>query len=226
MTKVMYEMIESFMLEKMNDSAHDCQHVYRVLGLALEIAANEIAAHEPRVNDAILITACLLHDIGREAQNQDHSLDHALVGGQMAYEYLISIGWSREYASHVRACIETHRYRKTSQPQSIEAKILFDADKLEVCGAIGIARTFLYEGLHAEPMYVFDESGEITLEGTGSFFQEFNYKLRKIYGGFYTKHATEMAEQRRDIAIAVYDNLLAEVKSAHAAVQKIDDILV
>jgi len=225
MTKVMYEMIEAFMLEKMNDSAHDCQHIYRVLGLALEIAA-----HEQGVHDGVLITACLLHDIGRGAQNQDHSLDHAIVGGEMAYKYLISCGWRHETAEHVRKCIETHRYRKTMQPQSIEAKILFDADKLEACGALGIARTFLHGGVISEPIYVFNPAGEIELEGGGgevtSFFQEFNYKLRGLYGQFHTVRANEIAEQRRNIAIAFYDNLLDEIKTTHVAVQRIDDILV
>jgi len=225
MTKMQYCEIEAFMFKKMNDSAHDCKHIYRVLGMALEIAT-----HERGVNDGVLIAACLLHDIGRDEQNRDSSLDHAAIGGEMAYEYLVSRGWRHERAAHVRACIETHRYRKTSQPQSIEAKILFDADKLDACGALGIARTFLHAGVVSEPIYVLNQSGEIEIDGGGgeitSFFQEFTYKLRNLYGKFYTKHANEMAKQRRDIAIAFYDSLLQEVKAAHVAVQNIDLILV
>jgi uncharacterized protein len=224
MTKREYREIEAFMLEKMNDSAHDSHHIYRVLGMAIEIAA-----HEHEVDYDILIAACLLHDIGRERQNQDINLDHAQIGGEMAYDYLTSIGWSHERAAHVKACIETHRYRKVMQPSSIEAKILFDADKLDVCGALGIARTFLYEGVISEPIYILKPSGEIELEGTdaekSSFFQEFNYKLRHLYGQFYTSHASVVAEKRRGIAIKFYDSLLNEVQSAHTAAWEIDAIL-
>jgi len=107
---------------------------------------------------------------------------------------------------------------------------LFDADKLDVAGAIGIARTFLYEGVISEPIYLLKPDGGVVLDGgdgaeRSSFFQEFNYKLRNIYDKFYTAHAKAVAEKRRDIAVAFYDNLLEEVQSAHESVSGIDDIL-
>ncbi len=74
----------------------------------------------------------------------------------------------------------THRFRRDSQPQSLEAKILFDADKLEVTGAIGIARTLIYKGEVAEPLYHMLPDGRVS-DGTGDtspfFFQEYKYKL-------------------------------------------------
>ena len=56
-----------------------------------------------------------------------------------AYDFLLSLGWD-EGGPDGCACILTHRYRSDRPPQSIEAKLLFDADKLDVTGAIGIAR--------------------------------------------------------------------------------------
>lgn len=63
MTVKDYEKTEAYMLSCMNDSAHDKEHVYRVLYYALEIAKQE-----PDVDYEILITSCLLHDIGRKEQ--------------------------------------------------------------------------------------------------------------------------------------------------------------
>lgn len=146
MDKTQFAQMEATMLEAMEDSAHDCQHVYRVLYTALDIANYE--------NDAdidILIAACLLHDIGRKAQFENPSLCHAKVGSEMAYRYLLSIGWEKKDAQHVSDCINSHRYRGNHSPQTIEAKILFDADKLDAAGAMGIARTLIYQGQVAQP---------------------------------------------------------------------------
>ncbi|RKJ07435.1 HD domain-containing protein [bacterium D16-54] len=63
MDKKTYSLLESFMLNCMKDTAHDKEHIYRVLGHALEIAKTEM-----NVNYDILIAACLLHDIGRKEQ--------------------------------------------------------------------------------------------------------------------------------------------------------------
>ena len=79
MTTADYKKIEAYMLECMQDSAHDREHVYRVLYTALFIAESEQA-----VDFDVLLAACLLHDIGRLEQNQNPALDHAEVGGEVA----------------------------------------------------------------------------------------------------------------------------------------------
>ena len=75
MTKYDYTLWESYMLSCMQDSAHDREHVYRVLYGALELGKDE-----PGVDWDVLVCACLLHDIGRQEQFRDASLDHASVG--------------------------------------------------------------------------------------------------------------------------------------------------
>ena len=83
MTRQLYETIEAYMRAQMADSAHDCQHVYRVLYNALEIAKTQ-----PDTDLDILITACLLHDIGRPAQIADGTLCHAAVGSEKALQHI------------------------------------------------------------------------------------------------------------------------------------------
>lgn len=205
--------IENYMLECMNDSAHDKDHVYRVLYLALDIAKNE-----SNVNMDVLIVACLLHDIGRLDQIKNPNLRHEQVGSQKAYTYLIENNWSETYAKHVSDCILSHRFRSDNPPESIEAKILFDSDKLDVAGTIGIARTLLYKGIISEPIYSLDINGNV-LDGTKdeqpSFFQEYKYKLEKIYDKFYTQRGMQIASERKSSAVSFYNSMLQEVRACY-----------
>lgn len=201
------------MLSCMTDTAHDKEHVYRVLYNALEIAGEE-----NNVNYDILIAACLLHDIGRKEQFENPALCHAEVGSEKAYQFLLAHGFETSYAEQVKQCIQTHRFRKSNPPQSLEAKILFDADKLDVAGAIGIARTLVYKGIVSEPLYNMLPDGTVSTgenDVAPSFFQEYKYKLEKIYSSFYTKKAVEIAKERQHSAIEFYNSLYQEVNLSY-----------
>lgn len=210
MKREIFEALEGFMLRCMADSAHDREHVYRVLYTALELAEGE-----PDTDLDVLIAACLLHDIGRQAQFADPTVCHAREGAKMARSYLIGAGFPTEFAEKVAHCIETHRFRKNNPPGTMEAKLLFDADKLDVTGAIGIARTLLYQGQVTRPLYTLTDTGEV-MDGTGncpdSFFREYKYKLENIYDRFYTRRGREEAQKRKAAAEAFYDSLLREVR--------------
>lgn len=208
-----YTLIENYMLTCMKDSAHDKDHIYRVLYTAMNIAQTE-----QNVDYDVLICACLLHDIRRNEQYENPSLCHAVVGGDKAYQFLIDNNFKSDFAEKVRSCIQTHRYRQNNPPQSIEAKILFDADKIDVTGALGIARTLFYKGIVSEPLYSLLPNGEVS-DGTNdkkpSFFQEYKYKLEKLYNNFYTKRGNEIAKERQKTAVSFYNSMLNEVKSSY-----------
>lgn len=215
MTKFQYKTIEDYMLECMEDSAHDKAHVYRVLYMAMRIAKEEVD-----VDFDILLAACLLHDISRSEQFVDPEVCHAAAGGEKAYRFLLGHDWPVDRASHVKACIQSHRYRSDNPPATIEAKILFDADKLDVTGAIGIARTFLYIGQVSEPLYSLDDDGCVldgTNDTTSSFFHEYKFKLEKLYDRFCTSTAQEIAKHRKAAAEDFYKSMLEEVSSCHEA---------
>lgn len=215
MTRETYSLLENYMLSCMDDSAHDCEHVYRVLYHALEIAKTITD-----VDYDVLIAACLLHDIGRKEQFEDPALCHAAVGSEKAFAFLTAQGFDAEYAARVRDCIKTHRYRENSLPESPEAEILFDADKLDVTGAMGIARTLIYKGIVAEPLYSLLPDGSVSdgsQDTAPSFFQEYKYKLEHIYGRFYTEKAASLAEERRQAAVDFYHSLYREAASSYQA---------
>ena len=179
MDKKTYFLLENFMLSCMEDSAHDKEHVYRVLYNALDIAKTE-----SNVDYNVLITSCLLGH-----------------------------GFEISFAEKVKQCIQTHRYRKNNIPQSLEAKILFDADKLDVAGAMGIARSLVYKGIVSEPLYSLLPDGTVSDGGSDSvpsFFQEYKYKLENLYSKFYTARASQLAKERQRIAEDFYNSLYQE----------------
>ena len=209
-----WHLLEEYMFIRMQDSAHDRQHVYRVLNNAIEIAKGE-----ENVNMDVLMTAALLHDIGRADEKNDPAADHAVTGGDRAYLILTEtpeLAYDHAFAEHVRQCIRTHRFRRNDPPASVEAKILFDADTLDVCGAVGIARTLMYSGAHERPIYTTGPDGSIR-DGKGdtedSFFREYRFKLEGMYDRFLTQRGAEMARERQRAAADFYSALLSEVRT-------------
>jgi len=216
MTKEFFARMEQYMTGCMGDSAHDREHVHRVLFLALDIARTE-----PAADTDVLIAACLLHDIGRAEQLRNPALDHAAVGAEKARAWLLEQGLDAAFAEETAEAIRCHRFRKENPPKTPEAKILFDADKLDVCGAIGIARTLQYSGAIASPLYCRGEDGNIAEERDGplprderqvSFFREYHYKLEKLYDRFLTRRGAELARQRQKAAQEFYESLYREVR--------------
>lgn len=210
MDRSTFALLEGYMQTCMQDAAHDKEHVYRVLNNAIIIGQAEA-----NVDWDVLIAAALLHDISRPEQLADPQVDHAAHGAEKAYTFLREKGFAEAFCGHVRACIRTHRFRKAEQPASIEAMILFDADKLDVAGAIGIARTLEYNGETGRPIYTRDDSGRVSdgsEDTSDSFFREYKFKLEGICEHFLTEKGRELAQDRHRAAIAYYEALLAEVQ--------------
>ena len=99
MKKETFSLLEHYMRACMGDSAHDGEHVRRVLYLAMEIAEAEPAADRD-----VLIAACLLHDIGREEQFQNPALCHARAGAEKAYRFLLEHAGPRFLRRLLRPC--------------------------------------------------------------------------------------------------------------------------
>lgn len=215
MTPEAYRLLEAHMLSCMGDSAHDKDHVYRVLYSALDIARGE-----EDVDYDVLIAACLLHDIARAEQFADPRVCHARAGAEKARAFLLDRGFGEDFARRVSDCIRTHRFRSDDPPAGTEARILFDADKLDVTGAVGIARTLLYQGHEGTPLYLLDPGGRVSGgagDGAETFFREYKFKLEGIYGKFLTRRGAALARERQKAAAAFYEDLLREVSRPYEA---------
>lgn len=148
MTAAQFDLLNTYMLSQMDDTAHDREHIYRVLYNALDIASTEEG-----VDIDVLTAACLLHDVGRPEQFADPRVCHARIGSGKAYAFLRENGYPDDFCLRVRDAVRTHRFRANDPPRTVEAKILFDADKLDAVGLMGIARTLNYKGQVGDALY-------------------------------------------------------------------------
>lgn len=196
------------------DPVHDFSHVLRVYHMAERIGAAEDADLE------IIRAAVLLHDSRGSAPGSENNgrSEHHEASAVFASEVLIEKGWPKEKIQSVQHCIRAHRFRsKEETPVTLEAKVLFDADKLDVLGAIGAARTIAYAALNGEPIYAepskkFVETGQKEAGEPHSSYHEFLFKLTRVKDRLLTNTGKKLAEARHRYLCEFYDQLQAEVR--------------
>lgn len=163
----------------------------------------------------ILSMAALLHDIGRKFETHTRGkICHALKGAEMAEEILRSMNVPSDIIAKVSHCIASHRYRGTNKPETLEAKILFDADKLDSIGAIGIGRAFLFAGQVGAKLHNHESCIENTLpysvEDTA--YREFKVKMCKIKDRMLTPEGKRLAYERHAFMEIFFERLEKEIR--------------
>ena len=197
-----------------SSGCHDWSHVERVRKLALIIGKKENA------DLFILEIASLLHDIKRkEEMKSKGSFCHAVEGEKEGRIILDKYNISDIQKENICQCIRTHRFRNNDQPKTIEAKVLFDADKLDSIGAVGIGRAFLFAGSAGSGNLYTNKEKEIAkLEKDMSFTKEdsaileYEIKLKKIKNMMMTKTGKEMAKDRHNYMVEFIKRFWLEVK--------------
>jgi uncharacterized protein len=195
-----------------NDSAHGFDHVLRVLCLVERLAVEEGADLE------IARTAALLHDTARAAQERTGE-DHALSGAETARRVLA--GYPAERVEAVAMAIAQHRFRVSNPPTSLEARVLYDADKLDAIGAIGVARAYAYGGQNRQHLWADVDPSYARLgaaavqqaldEGIHTPVHEFVFKLSRLKEQLLTASGRRLAEGRHAYMVAFYRQLEQEV---------------
>lgn len=194
------------------DPVHGFDHVLRVLHMA-ERLGRELGA-----DLEILRAAALLHDVaGAHPAGGNERQAHEEDSAAFARKILEEERWEESRIEAVVHCIRTHRFRGAEKPQTLEARILFDSDKLDVNGAFGVARTIGYTvqaGLpfFREPSRRFQERGEVEPGELRSAYHEFQFKLRHVKDRFYTEPARRLGERRHAILNAFFEQLAAEAR--------------
>ncbi|MDD5639313.1 MAG: HD domain-containing protein [Candidatus Pacebacteria bacterium] len=176
-------------------SDHDFEHTMRVYNLCLHLAK-----YEKNVNLDVLEAAALLHDIARGEENSNPLLDHALLGAEMAGLILKEFDFIFDEVENIKHCISAHRYRNNINPKTIEAKILFDADKLDSLGAIGIARAIAWVGRNNTQIYTNPQQTKQAIKNkdknTDSPQIEFEVKIKMISKRMFTASGKKIAKER------------------------------
>jgi uncharacterized protein len=190
------------------DAAHDFDHVLRVTRLADQIAASEGA------DRTVVYLAAMLHDLPVAAEEEsDHRTAHQLRAAERARQLLSGRGAAQPLIEQVIHCIEAHRYRdRTAQPATLEARCLYDADKLDSIGAIGVARAFAYAGAHGsrlwtKPVAAIDESENDRSTADYTPVHEYVFKLRRLFGSLHTPTARKIGKSRHAVMAAFFAEL-------------------
>jgi uncharacterized protein len=186
------------------DAAHDFDHVLRVLALAERIGQAEGAAME------IVRAAALLHDVAR-AEEERTGACHAKVGAERARQILA--GHPADKVEAVAQAIASHRFRDEVVPQTLEAKVVYDADKLDAIGAIGIARAYAMAGKRGQHLWAETPAGSLA-ESQSPYYtlvHEFTFKLSRLKEALFTATARHIAEERHRYMVEFFARLEEEV---------------
>jgi len=218
-TEMKHKKIIEIVQDKLTCSSHNLDHVFRVYNLCLLIAKSE-----KDVDLEILIPSALLHDIARVEESQDKTgeIDHAVLGSVLAEDILRNLEYEEEKIEKINHCIIAHRFRTGNEPKSIEAKILFDSDKLDIIGATGIARSFMLAGQFGQRLTVNNELNEYLKSNTvengrikdvsqHTPFIEYELKLKKIPNKLYTEKAKEIGKERLKFMDEYFNRLISEI---------------
>jgi len=187
--------------------SHGPDHSQRVLHTALAIGQQM----DGQVH--ILTPAALLHDIGRKEESLSQGrICHAKRGAELAALLLNNLGYSAADIDAICHCIRTHRFRGGMQPLTLEAKILFDADKLDSIGAVGIGRAFLFAGQIGARLHnpEIEPSATLPYSIEDTAYREFRVKMSKVRDQMLTPVGRTMAEQRHTFMQTFFEQLTRE----------------
>ena len=194
-----------------SDPVHDFDHIMRVYRMAERLAKAEGADLD------IVRAAALLHDAESASGNTDERLDHHEAAAYFAGEVLKQEGWADMRIQAVQDCILTHRFRTGSPPETIEAKVLFDADKLDAIGAIGAARALAYAVLAGQPLFSepsenFRNNYETNPGEAYTAYHEYIFKLSRIQERMQTASGKAIAANRTKTMRQFFEQMQAETR--------------
>lgn len=178
------------------DASHDINHARRVMRTALQIAASE-----GRADETVIIAAAYLHDIVNLPKNHPERSSASARSAAAAAPILAELGFDEARIAAAQHAILTHSFSANIPPETLEAKAIQDADRLEALGAIGIARVFAIAG----------QLGSRLFDGEDTFAQQrplddrryavdhFAVKLFKLPQTMQTAAGRAIADQRADM---------------------------
>lgn len=167
---------------------------------------------------AVVAYAAMLHDIGRAEELADRGKTcHAEAGAARVPGLLYEVGVeSPAFVRHVADCVATHRYRRRNErvPASLEARIVFDADKLDSMGAVGVGRAFHFAGRVGARVHNTREEalGAPSYSVEDSAYREYLVKLQHLREVMLTEEGRRIARERHAFMEAFFDRLDREVR--------------
>ncbi|MHA1135133.1 MAG: HD domain-containing protein [Candidatus Thorarchaeota archaeon] len=170
--------------------AHTLDHIRRVHALSTQIG------EDLPISTKVVQAAALLHDVARLKESET-GVSHSILSGEMSKPLLQELGYNETEIEQITDAIRTHRFSEEIEPNSLEGKILSDADKLDAMGAVGIYRAIAQA-----------ESKE---RGMAGFLHHADEKLLKLKDLMYTTKGKELAAERHKVLQRFVDELREEL---------------
>jgi uncharacterized protein len=189
------------------DPAHDALHVRRVMANARRIAEAEAADVD------VAVTAAMLHELFNYPKDHPESARSGEVCAVEAAALMQAHGLDEPFVARVAYCIRVHPFSRGIVPETLEGRVLQDADRLDAIGAIGIARCFATSAAMKRPFYAPDDpfcrgrAPDDKQWGIDHFYR----KLLRIGEGLHTATARQLAAERLAFMRAYLDQLEREL---------------
>jgi uncharacterized protein len=209
------ERFASFLDEQMDgaDAAHDRAHVHRVVTNACRLAEEEGA------DLRIVRPAAWLHDCVALAKDDPERDQASRRAAEVAVRFLETVGYPADTHDAIRHAIEAHSYSAGIEPETPEARVVQDADRLDALGAIGIARCFMVGGALGNELYhpgdPFCEDREP--DDRTYTIDHFYEKLLRLPATMQTAAGRREAARRADIMERYLDGLRTEIRASSDA---------
>lgn len=195
------------------DGAHDLNHLERVWA-----TARQLLASLPDADKLVVMAACYLHDLVNLPKNHPDRSKASRLSAIEAVARLSELGFPDDRLAAVAHAIEAHSYSADLTAETLEAKIVQDADRIDALGAIGLARMFHVGGQLGRPLAHETDplAQQRELDDTQFALDHIEKKLLRLPASMKTTAGSELAEARAEILIRFRDQFVAEWRAAPA----------
>lgn len=189
------------------EGSHDLSHFRRVWRMAEEISADEGGDRE------VLVAAAWFHDLVNPPKDSPDRARASALSAEAAEPILLAEGFPEVKLPAVRHAIAAHSFSAGIAPETLEARILQDADRLDALGAIGVARTFYVAGRMGSSLFHPDDplASERPLDDRAFSLDHFETKLFRIAETMNTRTGQRIAAQRASLMQRFVNDLIAEI---------------
>jgi uncharacterized protein len=190
-----------------DDGSHDIAHILRVFRNAMRIQSEEGG------NARLLTASVLLHDCVSVEKNSPLQSQASALAAEKASGLLKTLGWTEDDVAAVAHAITVHSFSANITPETLEARILQDADRLDAIGMVGAARCFYIAGRLGSGLYdPFDPlAANRPLDDKRFAIDHFETKLFKLADGFQTDAGRRLARERHERLKTVLDMFVEEI---------------
>ena len=207
-----YQTLANTLLAKLDpagsDGSHDMSHILRVWRNAAAIAASE-----PACDVELLVAAVILHDCVAVEKNSPLRSQASRLAAARAGEIAGELGFASARIAALSHAVAAHSFSAAIAPETLEARILQDADRLDAIGAIGIARCFYTGGRMGSGLYHPTDpcAADRAYDDAQFALDHFDVKLFKIAEGFSTPAGQAMAQARLATMRQFVSDFLGEI---------------